>query len=93
MHTAIIGASRGIGRATALDLLRDEANTVSLLLRSPAHIDNDAEFLVYVKQGRVRVVKGDANDTADLRSLLDHHGIDSVVFTLGRPLLVSLFLC
>ena len=83
MHTAIIGASRGIGRAAALDLLRDPENTVSLLLRSPKNIEQDAVFADALRGGRVRVVKGDAYDPADLRELLADDSIDSVVSSLG----------
>jgi hypothetical protein len=84
MHTALIGASRGIGRATALDLLQDPSNKVSLLLRLSTTIENDVDFAASIKEGRVRIVKGDANNEGDLRRLLDHDGIDSVVFTLGN---------
>ena len=82
MHTALIGASRGIGRATALDLLADPSNRVSLLLRRPANVESDPGFATAIKEGRVRIVKGDAYDKQYLRSLLND-AIDSVVFTLG----------
>lgn len=84
MHTALIGASRGIGRATALDLLRDPANSISLLLRTPSVIESDPDFAQNILEGRVRVIKGDANKSFDLRQLLDYDQIDSVVFTLGE---------
>ena len=83
MHTALIGASRGIGRATALDLLTDSGNRVSLLLRTPANVENDPDFASAIQEGRVRIVKGDAYNKDDLRALLSED-IDSIVFTLGK---------
>lgn len=86
MHTALIGASKGIGRAAALELLLDPTNTVSLLLRTPSAIEADPDFKAAINQGRVRIVKGDANDPNALRQLLEDDGIDSVVSTLGKSI-------
>lgn len=83
MHTALIGASRGIGRATALEILSDPSSSVSLLLRSPSIIENDVLFSQAIKSGRVRIVKGDAYEKADIRKLMDDPTIDSIVTSLG----------
>ena len=85
MHTAFIGASRGIGRAAALELLEDPLNSVSLLLRTPTTLQQDPAFRSAISEGRVRIIKGDAYNSDDIRLLLDHDEIDSVVFTLGTP--------
>ena len=83
MHTALIGASRGIGRATALRLLENPQNIVSLLLRTPSSIEADPDFQIHIGQGRVRIVAGDAEKPEDLARLFEPKGIDSIVITLG----------
>jgi NAD(P)-dependent dehydrogenase (short-subunit alcohol dehydrogenase family) len=83
MHAARIGASRGIGRATAPLLLEDPNRSVSLLLRIPCTIESDPDFQKHIEQGRVTIVEGDAEDQEVLRRLLEPKGIDSIVVTLG----------
>lgn len=85
MHTALIGASRGIGRAAALEILEsDPTNSVSLLLRSPVSLKSDPSFVNAIASGRARLVKGDAYSEVDVRTLLESTDIDSVVSTLGE---------
>ena len=76
MHIALIGASRGIGRSAALELLQEPANSVCLLLRKPSSIEGDPDFESATNQGRVRIIKGDANSPEDLRALLNDKKAD-----------------
>lgn len=75
MHAARIGASQGIGRATAPLLLEDPNRSVSLLLRIPCTIESDPDFQRHIEQGRVTIVEGDAENQEDLRRFLSQRGL------------------
>ncbi|KAL4064838.1 hypothetical protein V8B97DRAFT_1207238 [Scleroderma yunnanense] len=89
MKVLVIGGSRNIGYFSALRLL-DSGATVTFLLRKPQIFDNDENIQKYVKDGKARLVTGDAlikDDVsrawAEASSGDDGKSVDLLIFTLG----------
>ena len=89
MKVLAIGASRNIGYYSALRLL-DLGYTVTFLLRKPECFNKDEDITRYVKDGKARLVKGDALIKADVEHAWaeaakggDDQTVDFMVFTLG----------
>ena len=61
---------------------------MTFLLRNPSVFDTDAEIQKYIKEGKVKCVKGDATIRADVQSVLDAAWaagqLDVVLFTVGE---------
>ncbi|KAA1479486.1 hypothetical protein DENSPDRAFT_846263 [Dentipellis sp. KUC8613] len=81
-----LGASRNIGYYASLRLLKKGA-TVTFLLRNPSIFDNDADIQPYIKEGKARLVKGDALNREDVAAGWTSAGqvgpIDLLLFTVG----------
>ncbi|EIW85550.1 hypothetical protein CONPUDRAFT_118457 [Coniophora puteana RWD-64-598 SS2] len=84
-----IGASRNIGYYSSLRLL-DLGYTVTFLLRKPECFDHDAAITRFVKDGKARLVKGDALVKSDVERAWaeaakggDDLAVDFMLFTVG----------
>ncbi|KAG2124216.1 hypothetical protein DEU56DRAFT_597424 [Suillus clintonianus] len=87
----VIGGSRNIGYYSAVRLL-DLGVTVTFLLRSPRVFDQDDVIQNYIKQGKARLIQGDALVKSDVRrawSEAQHQQgdytrpVDFLIFTVG----------
>ncbi|KAG1722068.1 hypothetical protein EDB19DRAFT_1646034 [Suillus lakei] len=89
----VIGGSRNIGYYSAVRLLALGA-TVTFLLRSPQVFDQDDTIQNYVKEGKARLIKGDAlvkSDVSRAWSEAQHQHeddsdirpVDFLIFTVG----------
>ncbi|KLT42031.1 hypothetical protein CC85DRAFT_285959 [Cutaneotrichosporon oleaginosum] len=68
-HIAIFGASKGIANHVLHDLL--PTARITLLLRNPNVFDADAAVMDAVKDGRVKLVQGDATVEADVERAIE----------------------
>lgn len=75
MHVFLAGASRGVGREIAKQLVID-GHQVTALLRSPQAEDD-------LKALGITVVKGDALEAEAISQLLIQHSPDAVISTVG----------
>jgi len=86
MYVLAIGASKNIGYLSSLRLLA-EGHTVTFLLRNPSVFDNDTQIQNLIKEGKARLVKGDATVRSDVQNALDKARIDgqldAVLFSVG----------
>lgn len=84
-HAVFLGASRGIGYHTALNLLSDKSATwqVTMLLRKPEALATDKHFAPFIENGRVKTIQGDATNPADVQKLFDGGKVDVVVSSIG----------
>ncbi|KAF8498354.1 hypothetical protein JB92DRAFT_3084600 [Gautieria morchelliformis] len=86
MYVLAIGASRNIGYLSCLRLL-GEGHAVTFLLRKPAVFDKDSKMQKHIKEGRAKVISGDATIRADVQKALTDARIDgrldAVLFTVG----------
>ncbi|KAK4685383.1 hypothetical protein P7C73_g4764, partial [Tremellales sp. Uapishka_1] len=78
MHVVLLGASRGVGYHTLLNLLQDSTNKCTVLLRDPSKLESDPK----IPAGSVEIVKGDATVVDDLRKLFTTK-VDLVVSSIG----------
>ncbi|KAG2133675.1 uncharacterized protein EDB93DRAFT_862640 [Suillus bovinus] len=87
----VIGGSRNIGYYSAIRLLALGA-TVTFLLRSPQVFDQDETIQHYIKEGKARLIQGDALVKDDVRrawSEAQHQQedntrpVDFLIFTVG----------
>lgn len=83
MHIALLGASNGIGLHLLHLLLPKPEYTIALLLRKPACFDGDEDVSAAIKNGRVRVVQGDATRVGDVQRLMEGR-VDLVVSSIGE---------
>ncbi|EIW85579.1 hypothetical protein CONPUDRAFT_48791 [Coniophora puteana RWD-64-598 SS2] len=84
-----IGASRNIGYYSSLRLL-ELGYTVTFLLRKPECFDQDEAVTRFVKDGKARLIKGDALVKADVQRAWaeaakggDDKTVDFMLFTVG----------
>ncbi|OBZ69119.1 hypothetical protein A0H81_10877 [Grifola frondosa] len=88
MKAFVLGGSRNIGYYAAIRLLNQGA-TVTFLLRYPSVFDQDATIQKFVKDGKARLVKGDALNAEDVARGWeearkgDDNSVDLVLFTVG----------
>ncbi|KAG1812909.1 uncharacterized protein BJ212DRAFT_1368916 [Suillus subaureus] len=86
----VIGGSRNIGYYSAVRLLALGA-TVTFLLRSPQVFDQDDTIQNYIKEGKARLIQGDALVKNDVRRAWpearvdDTRPVDFLIFTVGGP--------
>ncbi|CAK9780817.1 unnamed protein product [Cutaneotrichosporon oleaginosum] len=85
-HIAIFGASKGIANHVLHDLL--PTARITLLLRNPNVFDADAAVMDAVKDGRVKLVQGDATVEADVERAIE--SAEVVLTSIGES--VSLLL-
>ncbi|KAG1860603.1 hypothetical protein DFJ58DRAFT_268492 [Suillus subalutaceus] len=84
----VIGGSRNIGYYSAVRLLALGA-TVTFLLRSPQVFDQDDTIQNYIKEGKARLIQGDALVKDDIRrawseaQVDDTRPVDFLIFTVG----------
>lgn len=84
----VIGGSRNIGYYSAIRLLALGA-TVTFLLRSPHVFEQDDTIQRYIKEGKARLVQGDALVKSDIRRAWseaqhqDARPVDFLIFTVG----------
>lgn len=84
----VIGGSRNIGYYSAVRLLALGA-TVTFLLRSPQVFEQDKTIQTYVKEGKARLIQGDALVKNDVRRAWseaqadDTRPVDFLIFTVG----------
>ena len=91
MRTVLLGASKGCGYFAALQLLETSPqDSITMLLRKPEVIENDPKFEGYIKEGRCKIVKGDATDEEDVRKCFEDK-VDFVVSTIGMSSLLASF--
>ncbi|WVQ96634.1 hypothetical protein IAU59_003739 [Kwoniella sp. CBS 9459] len=86
MHVVLLGASKGCGYQVLQSLLSSssaEKWSTTLLLRKPELLEQDAAISPYIREGRVRIVKGDATSEADLRECLEGERVDLIVSSIG----------
>ncbi|TFY58541.1 hypothetical protein EVG20_g8113 [Dentipellis fragilis] len=88
MNVYAIGASRHIGYYAAVQLLKKGA-TVTFLLRNLSVFDDDAEIQRYIKDGKARLLKGDALNREEVAAgwaaAAQAGPIDVFLFTIGTP--------
>ncbi|BEJ13746.1 hypothetical protein CspHIS471_0309200 [Cutaneotrichosporon sp. HIS471] len=81
-HIAILGASKGIANHVLHNLLSSSPPvTITLLLRKPAALDGDKLVAEAIKNGRVKIVKGDATVQDDVEKALE--GANAVLTSVG----------
>jgi len=94
MHVFALGASRATGYYTALEYLR-RGYVVTILLRSPAVLQEDSAFKQYLESEHVKLIKGDAMNEKDvLEAWKDANSsvpVDLVFFSLGPNAKFKLF--
>jgi hypothetical protein len=84
----VIGGSRNIGYYSAVRLLALGA-TVTFLLRSPRVFEQDDTIQNYIKEGKARLIQGDALVKNDVRrawseaQVDDTRPVDFLIFTVG----------
>lgn len=81
-NITILGASRGTGLAVLRVLAQRQDTYLTLLLRKPNVLDEDALVAPAIRAGRVRIVQGDAKVQADVAKVL--LGADLVLSTIGE---------
>jgi NAD(P)-dependent dehydrogenase (short-subunit alcohol dehydrogenase family) len=91
MHAVIFGGSRGCGYFTAYYLLSASNRdwTVTLLLRDTSIIEKDPRLAPFIKEGRLRLLKGDATVEADVRRALTGGEVDLIVSSIGESRCLS----
>ncbi|EAU88922.1 hypothetical protein CC1G_10568 [Coprinopsis cinerea okayama7 len=86
LNVFIIGGSRNIGYHSSI-LLLDAGATVTYLLRNTSVFDTDDKVQKYIKEGKARLVKGDALVQSDVQGAWDEASkeskVDVVIFTVG----------
>ncbi|KAG9037697.1 hypothetical protein FRB95_004543 [Tulasnella sp. JGI-2019a] len=87
MKVLSIGASRNIGYATSLNLLR-QGHRVVFILRNPSTFADNAEIKPFIESGFVQLIKGDALDVNSLRAAWIEAGssggpVDVAIFSVG----------
>ncbi|KAG8986452.1 hypothetical protein FRB94_005640 [Tulasnella sp. JGI-2019a] len=87
MKVLAIGASRNIGSATSLNLLR-QGHRVAFVLRNPSTFVDNAEIKPFIESGFVQLIKGDALDVNSLRAAWIEAGssggpVDVAIFSVG----------
>jgi NAD(P)-dependent dehydrogenase (short-subunit alcohol dehydrogenase family) len=83
-HAVLIGASKGCGYHALLRLLTPTSNwSATVLLRKPEALEQDANFAPYLKDGRLKIVKGDATNVEDVKKLFVDT-VDLVISTVGK---------
>ncbi|WRT67823.1 uncharacterized protein IL334_004797 [Kwoniella shivajii] len=84
MNTVFLGASKGIGYFTLLNLLQNDRSTKAIcLLRKPDLFNADARLQPFIEEGRITIVKGDATNEDDIRKLFQGGNVDLVVSSIG----------
>lgn len=83
MHTVLLGASRGIGYHTTLNLLANPPSSCTLLLRKPSSMESDETLREHLASGRLKLVQGDATNEDDIRKLFTEK-VDLVVSSIGE---------
>ncbi|WVF69128.1 hypothetical protein IAT40_003902 [Kwoniella sp. CBS 6097] len=85
MHAILLGASKGIGYQVLKSLLSSSNKwSTTLLLRKPELLEKDEAIAPYIREGRVRIVKGDATSEDDLRKCLEgSERVDLIVSSIG----------
>lgn len=84
LRGVFIGASKGIGYHALYHYLNsDTTNTATLVLRKPELMDDDEVMGPYVKEGRVKVVEGDATDAEVIRRAMQGD-VDFVLTSVGE---------
>lgn len=85
-HAVILGASKGTGYHVLLRLLKPDTTwSATILLRKPDVIEKDDNFVPYIKDGRLKVVQGDATKVTDVQEVLQGQ-VDVVISTIGTYL-------
>ncbi len=87
MHAVLLGASRGIGYYTTLNLLSSPSAewTCILLLRKLATLESDEKLQPHIDSGRLKLIQGDATNESDVGKLFTGH-VDLVVTSVGTLL-------
>ncbi|KAL1939173.1 hypothetical protein VTO73DRAFT_10214 [Trametes versicolor] len=88
MHAFVLGGSKNIGYYASVRLLEQGAS-ITFLLRNTSVFDEDAKLQSYIKNGKVRLVRGDGTNLEDVRkgweAALEHGNgtLDLVLFSIG----------
>jgi hypothetical protein len=65
-----------------------EGHTVTFMLRKPAVFDKDSKMQKHIKEGRAKIISGDATIRTDVQKALTEARIDgqldTVLFTVGK---------
>ncbi|OCF72987.1 hypothetical protein I204_06217 [Kwoniella mangroviensis CBS 8886] len=84
MEAVFLGASKGIGYFTVLNLLQNNQNwKATLLLRKPDVFDDNHLIKPFIENGRLRIVQGDATNEDDLKKLFEGKKVDLVMSSIG----------
>ena len=88
MRSIVTGASSGIGRAVALELVRRGANCVLMARNEERLLDLAAECNAIDHGGQVEIVVGDVTDSgvrklAIEKSVISFGGVDAVINNAG----------
>ncbi|WWC62500.1 uncharacterized protein I303_105096 [Kwoniella dejecticola CBS 10117] len=84
MLAVFLGASKGIGYFTLLNLLQTTSDwSAVLLLRKPDCFDKNDSIRPFVENGRIQIIKGDATNEGDVKKLFQVGQVDLVVSTIG----------
>ncbi|WVW84620.1 hypothetical protein I302_106654 [Kwoniella bestiolae CBS 10118] len=84
MEAVFLGASKGIGYFTLLDLLSNNQNwKATVLLRKPDVFKDNHLIQPFIQDGRLRIVQGDATDEGDLKKLFEGRKVNLVMSSIG----------
>jgi hypothetical protein len=88
-HPVLLGASKGCGYHALIRLLDPRVDwEATILLRKPESIENDPILQQYLKEGRLKIVKGDATSFEDVGKLFEER-VDVVISTIGKSRMVE----
>lgn len=86
MHIYAVGASRNIGYYAALRFLA-KGDTVTIVVRNPANLEQDPALKDHVASGKARLFKADATSSEDMQAAWEGANqvapVDVVLFTVG----------
>ncbi|GJJ12045.1 hypothetical protein Clacol_006286 [Clathrus columnatus] len=92
MNILALGASRNIGYFACKSLL-NEGHSVTFVLRKPSVFESDTEIQSFIKNGKAKIIPGDATVRADIQKAIDsttETGLDVILFSVGGAPSVSL---
>lgn len=65
----------------------EEGHSVTFLLRKPSVFDNDSEMQSFIKEGKAKIVQGDATNRSDIKGVIDsavESGLDVILSSVGK---------